>query len=818
MIRTYIKLAFRNLVKNRVFSFINVFGLATGLTCCLLISLYIYHEFSYDQYQKLGKRLYQLGTLSIKEGKENRFATTPAPMAPAMKQELPEIESYTRLIKAFQDDKTLFQYTSGKEAVKSFYETQGYLADSTFFRLFTYAFKEGDPKTALNEPNTLVISDEIADKIFGKASALNKIIHINSNTNGEYDFRVTGVFVPSKTPSHIDARFVMSMKGGEVGAWINNMGTDIMNNNMFFTYFLLKPGTDVKRLEAKFEAFITKHAGADLKAQGRNRKQYLTPVRDIHLYSNDNGNNVTAGGSLSYLYILMSIAIVTLLIACVNFMNLSTARSSKRAIEIGMRKVLGAEKNSLVIQFLWESVLLSFIAFILALGLTLLLMPVFEQLSGKDFTYSIQQYTWLITGFLVITMITGLIAGIYPAFYLSAFKPVKVLKGKFSNSLGAVSLRKVLVVFQFVISVALIVASVTISNQMDFLRTKDLGFQRDQQVVIPLRTTTAKTIYPAFKSELQSNSAISSTGASNFYPGIANTTDWLLYKQGKPADQTKTVFMNRVDDSYLQTLGIKPVAGRLFSKEFPSDTNNNIILNEQAIKQFEFASPAEAIGKNIMADRGTSHVFYNIIGVVKDFHFKDLHTSIESYGFLLNKRPLYNYVIAHLKGNNIKAGLGSISATWTKLNPNEPFEYSFLDKDFQKNYSAEDRLASIIRDFTIIAIFISCLGLFGLTTFSVEQRTKEIGIRKVLGASTSGIVGLLSKDFLKLVFISSLIASPLAWYFINRWLEGFAYRTPFTIWIVVASCMIAFVIAFLTISIQAIQAALSNPVNNLRTE
>jgi putative ABC transport system permease protein len=809
------KLAFRSLIKNKVFSFINVFGLAIGLTCCLLISMFIYHEFSYDTQHKVGNRLYQLATISIDGGKEDRYPSTPAPIGPTMKQVYPEIENTVRLLPAFEDDKTLFQYKSGND-IQSFYETKGYFADSTYFRLFTYDFKEGDPNTALNDPTSIVITEEIAKKLFGKEPALNKTIHINSTTNGPFDFKITGVFSPSKIPSHIDARFIMSMQSGEVGAWVRSIN-DMVNNNLFFTYLLLKPGTDPKKLEAKFPAFIDRYMGADLKSSGRGRNQFLVPVADIHLRANTKGN-VTPPGSLSYLYILISIAIVTILIACVNFMNLSTARSSKRAIEIGVRKVLGAEKASLIHQFLWEAILLSLVSFIISIALSLLLMPLFEQVSGKQFNFTNNQYMWLAAGALLVTVMAGLIAGVYPAFYLSAFKPVKVLKGRFANSLAAISFRKVLVVFQFVISVALIVGSATISNQMNYLRNKDLGFEKDQQLVIPLRTSTAKAVYASFKNELLNNPAIEMTGASIYYPGIANVMDWLLYKQGNAPDQTKTVYMNYVDDSFLQTLAIKPVAGRLFSKDFPGDTANRIVLNEQAIKEFGFASAEDAIGKNIAASRNGGEMLFNIIGVVKDFHFKDLHNGIESYGFLLNRRPSYTYLLAHIKGNNIKTALSSLSATWTKLNPNEPFEYSFLDDDFQKNYISEERLAGIIRYFTIVAIFISCLGLFGLTTFSVEQRTKEIGIRKVLGASTVGIVSLLSKDFLKLVIISFLVASPLAWYFVQQWLQSFAYRVPFTIWLLLGAWAIALLIAFLTISIQAIKVALSNPVKSLRIE
>ena len=814
MFKNYFKTAWRSIKQNRTFSAINIFGLATGLTCCLLISMYLFKEFSYDTQHKLGKRLYQLETLSIKDGKEDRGAGTPAPMAPAMQQEFPEVESYTRLISAFQDDKTLLQYGQGNDQ-KTFYETNAFFADSTFFRLFTYHFKEGNPSTALNEPNTVVISEAISKKLFGDRSAINKVIHIKSTTNGDYDYRVTGVFVPSTIPSHIDARFFMSMKGGDVGDWVSGL-TDMVNNNMFYSYLLLKPGADAQKLEAKFADFIDLHAGADLKASGRYRKQYLMPVRDVHLYGPP--NNVSPGGNLSYLYILLSIAFITLIIACVNFMNLSTARSSKQAVEIGVRKVLGAERKSLIKQFLIQAVLLAIISFLVATILTLLLRPSFEQLSGDSFSFSFREYAVFFLLFLAVTVLTGLLAGFYPAFYLSSFKPIRVLKGKFSNSLGAVSFRKVLVVFQFVIAVALIIASVAINNQMQYLRNVDLGFNTGQQIIIPLRSSNAKEIYPALKDMLLSNTSIDNAGASIYYPGINNTTDWLLYKQGNSPDQTRDVVINHIDNSFLQTLGVQLVAGRLFSRDFPADTANKIIINQQAVKVFGFASAQDAIGKNITAKFGDEPTYFPIVGVVKDFHFEGLQSQIKPFGFLLNRRSDYNYLVAHIKEGNVKGVVTRIKTEWTKLDPNEPFEYSFLDKDFQKNYEAEERLAAMIKYFTIIAITISCLGLFGLTTFSVEQRVKEIGIRKVLGASTPAIVSLLSKDFLKLVLISFTIASPLAYYFIQKWLQGFAYRTPFTVWVVLIAWSAALLIAFFTIAIQSVRAAIANPVKSLRTE
>lgn len=815
MIKNYLKVAWRNLMKNKMFSFINVLSLAIGLTCCMLITLYLLHELRYDTYHKNGNRIYQLGTVFVKEGKEDRTANTPAPIAKAMQMEFPEIEKTTRLLRAFADDKTLLQYKPSNGDLRSFYESSGYLADSSFFQVLTYHFKEGNPNTALTEPNTIVLSDEIAKKIFGNKSALNKVIHISSSTNGDIDSKVTGVFIPSSVPTHIDAKFFMSAGGGTARNMFDRPN-DLASNNMFYTYFLLKPGADAKRLEAKFPAFIEKYAGKDLKAMGFYKKQFLTQIKDIHLYSNTS-SNVTASGSVTYLYILASIALFTLLIACVNFMNLSTARSSKRSAEVGVRKVLGAERSSLVRQFMGESVMMSMLAFFFALLFTSLLLPLFAKVSGKEIVFSFQQHNILILGFLALAIVTGLIAGIYPAFYLSSFQPIKVLKGRISNSLAAISLRKALVVFQFVISAGLIIAAVTIGDQMNYLRSKDLGFEKDQQVVIPLRSQPSKKSYLSLKNELQNNPQIQRVGASMYYPGIINPSDMPLYNEGDNMNNSKRFFMNWVDENFLTTLGIQPLAGRVFSKDFPDDTSSRMVINLEGSKQMGFSSPQQAIGKKLLIDWQGQTYRWEIIGVVKDFHFKDLHSQIEPYGFQLNNRPQYNYAIAHLKGN-ISATLKSVEAAWRKLNPNEPLEYSFLDDDFQKNYEADNRLSLIVRNFTIIAILISCLGLFGLATFSAEQRTKEIGIRKVLGASVQSIVGLLSKEFLLLVVIAIVIASPLAWWAMNKWLQNFAYRTSIEWWVFVVAALIAVLIALLTISSQAIKAALANPVKNLRTE
>lgn len=818
MIKTYFKIAWNNLKKNKVFSFINIFGLSVGLASCMLITLYVINELSYDKYQKNGENIYQLATTFIQQGKETRMPNTPAPMVHTMKMDFPEVEQATRLMQLFAESKTLLQYNEKNGAPKSFYETKGYLADSTFFRMFTYDFIEGDAATALNEPRTVVLSEEIAAKFFGRQPALNKLIRISSSSNGDNDFLVTGVFRPINKPSHIDGRFFMSMKGGEIENYIRSRGTSFATNNMFFSYLQLKPGSDPKRLEAKFPAFLDKYAGNDLRAMGFGKKQFVIPLKDIHLRSGMD-SNVTPPGSMTYLYILASIALFTLLIACINFMNLSTARSSKRSAEVGIRKVLGAEKGSLISQFLGESVFMSFIAFVFAFTITELLLPAFNSVSGKNLSLSFTGNLLIIIGFFFLSVVTGLFAGTYPAFYLSSFRPIKVLKGRFSNSLAAISLRKGLVVFQFIISVALIIASVVISNQMSFLRSADLGFDKEGQIIVPLRSGTAKDLYTALRDEIKKIPQVTGVGASGYYPGIFNPADNLYYRAGQSMNDAKRTRLNWVDAGYLKTVNHKPVAGRLFSEEFPADTNFRVVVNESAVKEIGLGTPQEAINKKVYFDyQGTQYAF-EVIGVVRDFHYEDLHLPITPYAYQLdNEIGNFNYMMVHAKPGDIGPLLKSIEASWHKLNPNEPFEYSFLDEDFQKNYDAENRLASIVSYFTLIAILICCLGLFGLATFSAEQRIKEIGVRKVLGASVSGIVGLLSKDFMKLVVVAILIASPLAWYIMNKWLQDFAYRVNISWWIFIIAGIIAILIAFVTIGFQAIRAANVNPVKSLRTE
>ncbi|WP_302868133.1 ABC transporter permease [Mucilaginibacter sp. L3T2-6] len=817
MIKSYIKTAWRSMMKNKFFSIVNIFGLSVGLTCCMLIALYLHYETSYDSYHKNIGNLYQVGTMTIlKDVKPDKSPFTSPPVAAALKQEYPEIAECTRLLNLFTDKENLVQYTPPTGDKRSFLEGHGFLADASFFKMFDYDFIEGN-SNALHEPNTAVLSESMAKKIFGNESPINKVLHVTSNMNGDNDYKVTGVFRPKAMPSHIDGNFFLSFAGGGMEKYVQR-NNDFARNNMFFTYVLLKPGTSAANLERKLPEFVKKYESVDLQKMGRDKKQFLLPVRDIHL-SQEVTNNVTPPASHTYLFVLASIAVFTLLIACINFMNLSTARSSKRSAEVGVRKVLGAEKSTLVRQFLGEAMLMSFIAFLIALLFTYLLLPLFNQLSAKNIILSFSADKNILVIFLGMALLTGVIAGSYPAFYLSSFNPVKVLKGKLSNSLAVVAVRKGLVVFQFIISVVLIIASVVIARQMNYMRTADLGFAKDQQIVLPLRTDGSKAMYTALKNEIKTLPQILSVGGSAYYPGITNPSDAMFYKDGQTMADARHTRINYIDDSFLNTLQIQAAAGRLFSPEFKSDTSNKVIVNENAVKDYGFANPQKAIGQNIHYDLQGKQYTFQIIGVVKDFHYEDLHLPVTPFLFQLGgDKTGFNYLIVHAKAGNLAPVIKVLEATWHKVDHNDPFEYNFLDDEFQKNYEADNRLAGIVGYFTVVAILISCLGLFGLAAFSAEQRTKEIGVRKVLGASVSTIVSLLSVDFLKLIVASIIVASPIAWWAMNKWLQGFAYRKSIDWTIFAYTTVIAIAIGLVTIGSQAIKAAVANPVKSLRSE
>lgn len=815
MIRNFLKVAWRNLNRNKAFSLINILGLSVGLTCCLLISLYIWHENSYDSYHPHSDRLYQIGSIEVSSKEEIRFQGSPSSLAALFQSVFPQVEATARICPLLQDSKTMIQYHTTNGNTRSFNEEKGFIADSGFFRLFKYNFVEGNPATAISGPYSIVLSKEIAGRLFGNETALGKTVHIISRFNGEHDYLVTGVFRPMDQPTHIPARFFLSMYGGNIGEFIKTTNRSMASNFFFITYALLKSEAAAAQITRALPAFVNTYENGDLKQYSSSRRRFLIKVKDIHLHANMKYGDVSPGGSVTYLYILASIACFILLIACINFMNLATARSTRRAAEVGVRKTLGAPRAALIRQFLGESLLMAFIAFAIAVTMSTVLFGWFEQVSGQTIILSSYQIIVIGAAFFVLTIVTGLVAGSYPALYLSSFQPIKVLKGKIANSLAVVSLRKGLVVFQFGISIILIVSATIIGSQMNYLRTADLGFNRGQQLILPLRSDNARKLYTTMKAELQRTPGVRSVGASTFYPGFAGWND-NYYAEGKTKADQHFVYINYVDFDYMKTLGMQAVAGHLFSDQFVADSVDGVVLNETAIRELGY-DPATAVGRKVYSMNGNGQAA-RIVGVVKDFHSSDFHDIIRGYSFMVNSNPVYDYITAHVDATHLDATIAAIQRVWHSLDPSEPFEYSFLDEQFQRQYDADNRLASLVGIATGIAIFISCLGLFGLAAFSAEQRTKEIGIRKVLGASSGSIVSLLSGEFLRLVGLAVLIGTPVGWWITHQWLQDFAYHTTVTWSLFVLTTGAALLIAFATIGFQAIRAATANPVRSLRSE
>lgn len=806
----YFKTIWRHLVRSKAFSFINIFGLAVGLTSCLLIVMYILDESSYDQHHKDGDRLFRIASLS---NKTETWAAGAAPLAAAVKNNLPEVEQSARLM-TFPDIAKMLVRNKNSAEQKQFFETNGYYVDSTFFDLFTYDFVYGNGRSALNEPNTMVISKEMAERFFGSTNPVNKPLSVNTPF-GEFNYTVKAVFDNSRYKSHIPANYFLSMRNMDMWNWVQQQ-TTLVGNNVFYTYIKLKPAVDPKRFESKLSAFFDKQAGADMKALGFKNTLFLQPVESIYLHSSI-GNEIAPNGAITYLYILASIAIFILVIACINFMNLSTARSEKRAKEVGVKKVIGASRSLLIWQFLGESFIMCVAALLVAVVLTHLLLPYFNTLTHKNI--HLLNNSSLLFWMACITLVTGLMAGLYPAFYLSAFKPVSILKGKIINSFSATTFRKGLVVFQFAISVCLVIAAIVIWKQMDYLNTQKLGFNTNQKLVLPLADgyLNSENNYTALKNELLQYPEVKTVTCGSAYPGIVNLNDMLFFAEGKTKTENVDVHLATIGHDFIETMGMQLLSGRSFSKDFTADSLS-IILNETAAKQLGYTAE-NAIGKSAFYDVGNFRGALQIVGVVKDFNFESLHNRIQPYGFTTSVfGNRFGYLIAGLNTRDYARVIKKIEAGWTKLNPGVPFRYSFVDKDFQQNYEREQRTSSLVTYFTIIAILIACLGLFGLSTFAAEQRRREVGIRKVLGASAGQISLLLSKEFITLVVIGVCIATPVGWFIMNKWLQGFAYHTNISWWTFVVAGTAAVCIAFFTISFQSIKAALANPVKSLRTE
>lgn len=812
MFKSYLRVAIRSLSRNKLFAFINIFGLSIGLTTCLLILIYIISENGYDRQNKDANLIYRVASAaSTSSGpREKGWAATAAPVAWGLSSDLPQVAGATRLLKFPLMEKFLLSVKDNKDP-KQFYEPNGYYVDSTFLRIFTYDLQYGNAETALDAPNSVIISEELSRKLYGTVNPVGRPLTVGMPF-GNFDYTVKGVFRDKDRKTHIPAHFFLSMRNNDIGTWVESQ-TNWATNNIFHTYIRLKAPVDITAFQRKLNTAIDKRAGPDLKAFGVTRQLFLQPLTSIYLHS-DLDNEIAPVGNATTLYIVGSIAVFILLIACINFMNLSTARSANRAKEVGVRKVLGAEKRSLIFQFLSESVLMSVFALVLAIGFARLLLPTFNSLVQKQLQIAASPAVWLaVTG---LTLLTGIMAGLYPAFYLSAFRPIAVLKGKLLNNFSALTIRKGLIVFQFVVSICLVSGAIVIVRQLNYLNSRSLGFRKEQQIILPLQSQDAATHFVSLRNELQKIPAVTAVTGGSSYPGMATVDDLLFYGEGKMVSDALDIHLINAEDDYFKTLGLTLLRGREFSRASTADSNS-IILNETALKDLGY-DLRTAIGRNLYYDFQGKHATLKIVGIVKDFNFESLYTPIKPIAFTTVMGSKHAYLIASLSSNNYGPALAAIESAWRKINPAIPFNYSFLDKDFEANYQKDQRTSSIVRCFTAVTILIACLGLFGLSVFSAEQRTREIGIRKVLGASVPNITLLLSRDFLPLVIIALLIAAPVAWYAMHQWLQGFAYRTPISWWLFPAAGAIALIVAWLTVSFQAVKAAIANPIQSLRSE
>jgi len=809
MFKSYFKTAFRFLLKNKTFSFINIIGLATGTLCCLYILLYVQDQYSYDKQHKNANDVYRVTTNLQLPGDNHKNSTCSPPIAPAMKHDFPEIEQYARAVPAenFGAPKTLLIY---KE--KSFYEKDLVYVDSTFFNIFNYHFANGTALKCLNEPYTVVLVKPVAVKLFGDEDPVGKVITLN-NGFGKHDFKVNGVIDESAGKTNIKGSIFVAMDSGGLGDYTMK-DQDWGGNNFTYSFIRLRPGASAALLESKLPSFLNKYGAQQMKAVGMTKQLHLQPVKSIHTttgYEVDMSKTV----SPSFLNILLLIAILIQVIACINFMNLSTARASKRAKEVGVRKVIGAGKFDLIKQFLGESFLLAFIGVMIALPLLWLLLPYLNQLTQSNIQLSIftDYRLWLML--VILILVTGFVAGSYPAFYLSAFKAVKVIKGNFSNQVSAAGIRRSLVVFQFVLSIVLITGIIIIYNQLSYIKNKDLGFDKNQKLVFSFYTGDTQKQLDAYANDLRQLAEVKAVSKSDNYLSQFVPHDHGVYPAG--GNMTTAIDAQNIvtDENVLKANGIKLISGR----NFRLNDTGKVLINETLAKRLGLTLD-KAPGTRLYTQYGNNPLtFVEVAGVMKDFNYNSLHGDIKAFMFVYDNHPgSFDDLVVSVNSKNYKELLGKIETIWHKDMPSTPFEYLFLDQEVQKQYEAEITMAQIINSFTLMAILISCLGLFGLAAFSAEQRNKEIGIRKVLGASVTGIVQLLSKDFLQLVILAFAIATPIAWYAMDKWLQAFAYRISLSWWMFALAGLIAVFIALFTVSFQAIKAALSNPIKSLKTE
>ena len=793
MLKNYFKIAFRNLWRHRVFSFINILGLTVGMTACFLIFLYVHFELSYDSFHSKANRIYRV-VCDIKTPTEVIKAGGPSwAVGPHITQDFPQVEAAVRTT----DDELLVR----KGNVK-FQELNSLWADSAFFGMFDFKLLKGNPKTVLQEPLSIVFSESAAKKYFGNADPVGQTVLL---TGEGFTAKITGIMKDIPENSTIKADMLVSMS--TLTRKLNPGLDDQWGNYGNSTFVLLKPGTRPADLQAQLPAFLERRNGTEMKKINMYPTLFLEPLKDVYLRSTRNGNNT---GNINNVYIFSWVAVFILLIACFNFVNLTTARSAERAKEVGIRKVVGAVKGQLTGQFIGESVLLCAISFILTLVSTALLLPSFNHLAGKTISTGIFENLNFVLILFLAAIGIGSLAGVYPALVLSSFKPVTVLKGRFSTGTKGQLLRKALVIAQFTISIALIIATIIVYNQMNYMRRQDLGFNKDQMMVINTNGDPAKD---AFRNAVAGLPNIKGVAMASSVPGGGNPAAYSEIENVKGVLQIANLDLYFVDFDYIPQFKIKIIAGRAFSPDFQTDTTQSMILNEAAVKMFGYTSPAQAVGHRFKQWGREGR----IIGVMKDFHFRSLQLPIKPLSMRIEPNGC-SLVAIKLSTQNLPKTIAAIENKWNALIPARPFSYYFLDEFFDKQYRTEERFGKLFLNFSVLAIIISSLGLLGLASYSTMQRTREIGIRKVLGASVPNIVNLLSREFLKLVAIAILIASPVAWFAMHGWLQDFAYRIEIGWWIFLIAGLIAVLIALATVSFQAIKAAIANPVKSLRVE
>ncbi len=806
MFSNYFKIAFRNLWRNKSLSTIHILGLSLGIATCLLIVLYIQHELSFDRYNEKADRIYRVTFRGLMQGGELKEANVMPPVAGTFKMNFPEIEETVRLRQVGRP-----RVSVGDQVFK---DDEMAFADPTIFRVFTLPLIKGMPDEVLKQPNTIVITPRQAMKYFGTLDVIGKTLNFK---DFQTVFTITGLVKEMPSTSHFHFDLIASMAG------LDEARSDSWMTSDFFTYLLLKKGASASQLQTRMPGIVEQYVApqlekamgisfAEFKQKGNKLGFVLQPITDIHLHSDLTGD-FEGYGDIQYVYIFGAVAVFMLLIACINFMNLSTAGASKRAKEIGIRKVMGSLKKQLIVQFLTESFMITTLALVLAVALVYCALPAFNRLTGQDLGQSLWSNPWTLISLLLFGLLTGLLAGSYPAFYLSSFKPIAVLKGKLASGGRSSGLRSGLVVFQFFISIGLMVGTIVVWQQLSFIRHKKLGYDKDRVLVVQ-DTYWLGNNQEAFRAELLRDPRVISVSRSGYLPaGPSNNNNFFIYPDDHSTSLVKTIRYD-VDDQYIPTLGMKMLSGRNFSRDFGSDSTG-ALLNETAAKLLGWTGAVE--GHTISSRDNNGKVStYRVIGVVNDFHFRSLHQAITPLVMIAGTDN--GTMIVKISGSDPAGVLNAIRNKWNDMKAESPFSYSFLDQRFEATYKSEQNIAKILALFAGLTIFVACLGLFGLATFTAERRTREIGIRKVLGADVTSIIRLLSVEFVKLVCIAFVIAAPVAWFVMNRWLQDFAYRISIPVWVFAVAAFAAIFTTLVTVSFQSVRVALLNPVKSLKAE